>query len=345
MMDPFEKFIIRDELTLKRYRRFKRNRSAVISVWIFMAMIFFSFTAELWSNSAPHMMKYNGTLYFPLVKDYHPSVFGREDIQVMDYRSLEMGPSDWAIWPLVQWDPYESNKYVDTYPSAPTRYNLLGTDDRGRDVFSRLLYGFRYTFTYAVGVWILTYIIGCAVGAAMGYLGGRVDLFGMRVIEVFESIPSFFILITIISIFNPNMVLLILFSVVFNWTHISHYMRGQFLSLRKREYVEASKSIGASHRRIIFNHILPNALTPIVTLSPFAIAGNIYGLSTLDYLGLGLRPPTPSWGELLGQAQNYFTIADWLVWYPAGALVLTMSLLININLAVRDAFDAKAAVG
>lgn len=345
MMDPIEKFVVRDELTLKRYRRFKRNRSAVVSVWIFLAMVFFSFTAEFWANSTPHIIKYNNHLYFPLVKDYHPSVFGRDDIQVMDYRSLEMGPDDWAVWPLIQWDPYESNKFVDTYPSEPTKYNLLGTDDRGRDVFARLLYGFRYTFIYAVGVWILTYIIGCAVGATMGYVGGRVDLFGMRLIEVFESIPSFFILITIISIFNPNMLLLIFFSVAFNWTYISHYMRGQFLSLRKREYVEASKSVGASHVRIIFKHIFPNALTPIVTLSPFAIAENIYGLSTLDYLGLGLRPPTPSWGELLGQAQNYFTIADWLVWYPAGALVLTMSLLININLAVRDAFDAKASVG
>jgi len=345
MIDPIEKFIVRDELTLKRYRRFKRNRSAVISVWIFMLMVFVSFTAEFWANSAPHVIKYHGTLYFPLVKDYHPSLFGRNDIQVMDYRSLQMGPDDWAIWPIIQWDPYESNSYVDSYPAAPSKYNLFGTDDRGRDVLTRLLYGFRYTFIYAVGVWFLTYVIGCGAGALMGYLGGRVDLFGMRLIEVFESIPAFFILITVISIFNPNMILLVLFSVIFNWTYISHYMRGQFLSLRKREYVEAAKAIGSSHWRVVMKHILPNALTPIITLSPFAIAGNISGLSILDYLGLGLRPPTPSWGELLAQAQSYFTTSEWLVWYPTLALVLTMTLLININLAVRDAFDSKAAVG
>ncbi|RYZ88069.1 MAG: ABC transporter permease subunit, partial [Proteobacteria bacterium] len=281
MISPIENYLIKDELTLKRYRRFKRNKAAVLSVWTFAAMLFFSFTAELWFNSTPHVLKYHGTVYFPLVKDYHPSLFGQNDVQVMDYRSLELGPEDWAVWPLVQWDPFESNKFVDTYPAGPSRHNLMGTDDRGRDVFARLVYGFRYTIIYAVGVWFLTFLIGCAVGAAMGYMGGKVDLIGMRLIEVFESIPSFFILITIISIFTPNMTLLIIFSVVFNWTYSSHYMRGQFLSLRKREYVEATRSLGSSHTRIILKHILPNSLTPILTLSPFVIAENIYSLTIM----------------------------------------------------------------
>lgn len=340
-----EKYLISNELTLKRYRRFKRNRSAVISVFILLFMIFVSFTAEFWFNSKPHMMKYQGEIYFPLVKDYHPSLFGRADIQVMDYRSLEMGTEDWAVWPLVQWDAYESNSFVESYPAPPTKNNLMGTDDRGRDVFTRLIYGFRYTFIYAVGVWALSYLIGCCVGATMGYVGGRVDLMGMRAIEVFESLPSLLILLTIISVFKPSLGLLVVFSVFFNWTGISHYMRGQFLSLRKREYVEAAKAIGSNHKRIVFKHIFPNALTPILTLSPFEIAANISLLSVMDYLGLGLPSPTPSWGELLGQGQNYFTTAEWLVWFPTGALVLTMSLLININLAARDAFDAKSAVG
>lgn len=345
MTNFVEKYIMRNELNLKRYRRFKRNRIAVASVFIFLFLTLFSFSAELWSNNKPHVMSYQGKMYFPLVQDYHPSLFNRTDIQVMDYRSLEMGPNDWAVWPVVQWDPYESNPHVESYPAPPTKYNIFGTDDRGRDVFSRLLYGFRYTFTYAIGVWFLSYLIGCTIGACMGYLGGKVDLFGMRVIEVFESIPSFFILITLISIFKPNLFLLVVFSVFFGWTDISHYMRGQFLSLRKREYIEAAKAIGSTHKRVVFQHIMPNALTPIITLSPFAITLNIYALSVMDYLGLGLPPPTPSWGELLGQAQNYFTTAEWLVWGPTGALVLTMSLLININLAIRDAFDSKSAVG
>jgi len=345
MIDPIEKHLISNELTLKRYRRFKRNRAAVISVYVLLFMILVSFTAELWFNSKPHVMKYHGEMYFPLVKDYHPSLFGRTDIQVMDYRSLEMGPNDWVVWPLVQWDAYESNSFVESYPAPPTKYNLMGTDDRGRDVFTRLVYGFRYTFVYAVGVWFLCYLIGCGIGAMMGYMGGKVDLIGMRAIEVFESLPALLILLTIISIFKPSLFLLIVFSVLFYWTGITHYMRGQFLSLRKREYVEAAKAIGSTHKRIVFKHILPNALTPILTLSPFEIASNISLLSVMDYLGLGLPAPTPSWGELLGQGQNYFTTADWLVWYPTGALVLTMGLLISINLAVRDAFDAKSAVG
>jgi microcin C transport system permease protein len=340
-----EKYLISNDLTLKRYRRFKRNRTAVVSTLLLLAMMFFSFTAELWANSRPLVMKYHGQVYFPLTQEYHPSLFGRSDIQVMDFRSLNLGPDDWAAWPVIQWDPYESNKVAESYPSPPTRYNLFGTDDRGRDVLTRLLYGFRYTITYAVGVWFVSYLIGCAIGAAMGYLGGKTDLFGMRMIEIFESMPALLIIITIISIFNPNLFMLVLFSVIFNWTPISHYMRGQFLSLRKREYIEAASAVGASHKRIILKHIVPNALTPIITLSPFTIAGNVYYLSVLDYLGLGLRPPTPSWGELLGQAQNYFSTADWLVWYPTAAVFITMTLLINIALATRDAFDAKSSVG
>ncbi|MBC7371550.1 MAG: ABC transporter permease subunit [Bdellovibrionaceae bacterium] len=340
-----EKYLIRDELTLKRYRRFKRHRSAVVCVWIFVTLALLSFTGEFWANNAPHVMKYKGTIYYPLFKDYHPSLFGREDIQVTDYRALEFGPEDWAMWPLIQWTPYEANSFVDSYPAPPTRYNLMGTDDRGRDVLARLLYGFRYTFGYAVGVWFLSYLIGCAIGAAMGYAGGMTDLIGMRLIEIFESLPSLFILITLIALFNPGIGMLIIFSVLFGWTEITHYMRGQFLSLRKREFIEASRAVGAGHTRIIMKHLLPNALTPIITLTPFTIAANILGLSVLDYLGLGLRPPTPSWGELLEQGQNYFTTSDWLVWYPTAMLVLTLTLLININLAVRDAFDSKSAVG
>lgn len=343
-MDLLEKYVIKNELTLKRYRRFKRNRIAVYSSWILMVFVFLSMTAEFWANSRPHLIKYNGQIYAPLFINYHPSEFGREDIYVMDYRELQLKEGDWEIWPIIQWDPYESNKLVDSYPSAPSRVNIFGTDDRGRDVLTRMLYGLRYTFVFALGVWILTYAIGAFVGALMGYLGGRFDIVASRVIEVIESTPSFFVLITMIAIFEPSLPLLIILSVAFGWMGISSYMRGQFLQLRKREYVEAARALGASHWRIISKHILPNALTPIVTLSPFAIAGNVLSLSTLDYLGLGLRAPTPSWGELLGQAQKYFTIAEWLVWYPSLILLITMVLLINIGQAVRDAFDSKAAV-
>lgn len=336
-----EKYIIKNELTLKRYRKFKKNRIAIWSFSILLAMTFFSFTAEFWANSKPIIMSYQGKIYFPLVKDYHPSLFGRTDIFVMDYRALEFSSSDWAAWPLVQWDPFESNSAVSEYPSPPTRANWMGTDDRGRDVLSRLLYGYRYSMGYAFGVWILSYFIGAALGALQGYVGGRFDLIGSRFVELIEMTPQLLLLITVISIFEPSMLMLVIFSVVFDWTMIYHYMRAQFLSLRKRDYVEAARAIGASHTRVIFKHILPNALTPIVTFSPFTIAANISGLALLDYLGLGLRAPTPSWGELMSQSQKYFTTAEWLVWWPSLFLLVTMVALINIGLATRDAFAER----
>lgn len=341
MIDPIQKYFIKNELTLKRYKRFKKDRAAVISTWVLLVMFFFSFTAELWANNHPHIMSYNGKLYFPIVKDYHPSEFGRDDIYVMDYRALEMGEGDWAVWPMIQWDAYESNKSVDTYPSPPTNVNWIGTDESGRDVMTRLLYGFRYTMMFAIGAWILSYIIGITAGSLMGYLGGKADLVGQRVVEIIESMPIFFVLITMISIFTPSLLFLVIFYSIFAWTGISAYMRAQFLQLRKREYVEAAKALGSSHGRIISKHILPNGLTPIVTFSPFVISGNVYTLSMLDYLGLGLTPPTPSWGELMAQAQKWFTIAPWLVWGPLVALFVTLMLLINIGIAVRDAFDSR----
>lgn len=333
--------LIRNELTLKRYRKFKRSKTAVISVGFLLAISFFSFTAEFWANNKPLVLKYNNQMYFPVILDYHPSAFGREDIFVMDYKDLEMKPADWALWPVVRWDAFESNKKVDEYPAGPSGENWMGTDDRGRDVFARLLYGFRYSIGYAFGVWFLSYLIGALWGAIQGYIGGWTDIVGSRIVELVEMTPTLLLLITLISIFEPSMTLLVVFSVLFEWPSIYHHMRAQFLQLRKREYIEAARALGSSHLRIIAKHIFPNALTPLVTFSPFAIAANISGLALLDYLGLGLRAPTPSWGELMGQAQKYFNQAEWLVWWPSLALLLTMIALINIGLAIRDAFDAR----
>ncbi|MFN9065865.1 MAG: peptide ABC transporter permease, partial [Bdellovibrionales bacterium] len=183
MIDFIEKRIS-NQLTLKRYQKFKRDKLAVFSVWLLLILFFLSGTAEWWANNRPHFMYYQGKFYAPMLRDYHPTEFNRQDIYVMDYRSLEFGSQDWAVWPLVQWDPYESNKSLDNYPAPPSRANLFGTDDSGRDVLTRLLYGLRYTLAYAIGAWMLTYLIGCFIGANMGYWGGRTDLIGMRVVEV-----------------------------------------------------------------------------------------------------------------------------------------------------------------
>ncbi len=332
---------LKNDLSKKRWNKFKKNRSALASIFVLIVLFFFSFTAELWCNSKPIVIKHQGQLYYPFVFDYHPTVFGVTSEVVTNYRALPLGPSDWALWPIVKWDPFESNSNVDFYPSKPSEANWIGTDDRGRDVLARLLYGFRYTMLYAIGVWLISYTVGTLIGAGLGYFSGKWDLFGSRAVEIIEMMPKTLLLITIISIFSPNLFWLILFTVVFDWTGIFHQMRAQFLQLRKREFVEAARALGVGHLRILLTHILPNALTPLVTFSPFAIAANIYGLTVLDYLGLGLPAPTPSWGELISQSQKYITTAEWLVWAPAIAIVITMTSLINIGIAIRDAFDSR----
>lgn len=330
-----------NELSLKRYRRFKKLKRSVISVWIILVLMFFSITAEFWSNSKPIALGYQGKIYFPVLKTYHPTVFGIQDAMVTNYRALKLKKGDWAVWPPVQWDPYESNSEVSTYPAPPSAVNLFGTDDRGRDVLSRILYGFRYSMAFATLVWFFSYLVGVSLGAVMGFLGGRIDMFGQRLVEVFESMPYLLMLITLVSIFGASLSMLVAFSVFFGWMMISIYMRAEFLKLRKRDFVEAARAQGVSSVRIVFKHILPNALGPIITFSPFMIAGQIYGLAALDYLGLGLPPPTPSWGELLQQAQNYFTIAWWLAVFPSIAMVLTLTSLNLIGEGVRDAYDPR----
>jgi microcin C transport system permease protein len=332
---------IRNEVTLKKYRRFKRQRRAVISVWILLILCSFSFTAELWSNSKPLAMSYRGNLYFPVLKKYHPNTFGRFDIYEMDYRWLNFANGDWVLWPINRWDPLETNKNLASYPGKPSIENILGTDDRGRDVFARLLYGFRYSFIFAVLTWFFSFTVGTAAGAVMGYFGGAVDMIGQRVVEVFLTIPTLLLLITIISIFAPSMFLLVAFMVIFDWTTISLYVRGEFLRLRRREFTEAARALGGSRARIIFQHILPNGLGPVITFSPLAISANIVALANLDYLGLGLRPPTPSWGELLNQARQYFTVAWWLAVYPSIALVVTLIVMNLIGDSIRTALDPR----
>ncbi len=330
------------QLTQKRLRRFKRNSLAYFSFRLLAVFLFFGLTAELWVGGSPHILYYQNRLYVPLLFKYHPTEFGRGDIFVMDYKSLVQGQDDWDFWPVVRWGPNESNRKVSSFPSPPSWSNWLGTDEVGRDVLARLIFGFRYTMLYSLGVWAISYIIGSLAGACMGYYGGFLDLIGMRFIELFESVPIFFILITINSVFNPNIALLIILSSLFNWTLICTHVRGQFLSIRKRDYVEAARAMGANDSRIIFKHIFPNALTPIVTFAPFSIAANVYYLSMMDYLGLGLPAPTPSWGDLIAQSQKWFATAEWLVWSPSVAMLLTLSLLILIGQGVRDAFDEKS---
>jgi microcin C transport system permease protein len=259
----------------------------------------------------------------------------------MDYSELKLGPDDWAIWPLIKWDPYSRNDKVDILPGAPSSSNWLGTDESGRDVASRLLYGYRYSFGYAVIVWFLSSIVGMIAGAVMGYKGGRTDLVGQRVIEVIECLPYLMILIILVSIFKPTLPLLGVLTVFFSWVGISVYFRAEFLKLRRQDFVEAARALGASKARVIFRHILPNSLSPWITMSPFVIAQNVVGLAALDFLGFGVPAPTPSWGELLNEALKNFRIAWWLAVYPSLALFIALTLFNMVGESVRDALDPR----
>jgi microcin C transport system permease protein len=334
--------LITNPLTLKRWRRFKSVKRSVFASWLFIFLLILSLTAEFWANDKPILMSYNGSYYLPIFRKYHPSLFNQEGF-ITNYRALnwQEEPGNWALWPPIHWNPFESNTEVTEYPAPPSSQNIFGTDDRGRDVLARLIYGFRYSIVFALMVWLFSYLMGIVAGAIMGFTGGLTDLLGQRVVEIFESMPMLLILITLTSIFGANLKLLIIFSALFGWMFISLYMRAEFLKFRKRDFVDAARAMGASRLRLIFIHILPNALGPVLTFTPFALAGAISTLAALDYLGFGLPPPTPSWGELLNQAQKYFTTAWWLAFFPSMALFITLVSLNLIGEGVRDAFDPR----
>lgn len=326
------------ELTRKRIARFRSLKRARVSLCIFVAMLFFAMTAELWSNNRPLIMSVDGQIYAPVFRDNHPSVFKQEGF-ITDYRKLNV---DWAVWPAIRWSPEEANPSVTTYPSPPTHENWLGTDDRGRDVLSRLIYGFRYSIFFAGLVWFFSFALGTLAGAVMGYFGGRTDLIGQRFVEIFDSLPYVLVLLTLIALLGANLVLLVGVAVLLGWMRISLYMRAEFLKLRNREFVDAGRAQGIGTFGILFRHILPNAVGPLVTFSPPEIAANIYTLAILDYLGLGMPAPTPSWGELLQQANNSFTIAWWLALYPSLAMIVALTTLTFIGEGLRNAFDPRA---
>ncbi len=328
-------------ITAKRLEGFQKNRLAYGSLITLVAVFVLSLCAELIANDKPFILKHDSKVYFPVFSEPAAADLGITDSYTIDYRKLDLASHGWAVFPPVKFNPFQSNEAVESYPSAPTLQNPMGTDDRGRDVFARLLYGFRISFFYALGVWAITYLIGVSVGLSMGFFGGRVDFIGQRVVEVISSIPQFFLLIILVSIFEPSMWLLVGISAAFGWISISYYLRAEGLKLRRLEFVEGARAMGLPMWKILIKHVLPNALTPIITFSPFAIAAGITGLAALDYLGFGLAPPTPSWGELLNQAKKNFTTAWWLAVFPSLALFSTLTLLNFVGEGLRNAFDPR----
>ncbi len=326
-----------------RLRAFRSRRLSYFSLLLLCGMLLLSLFSEFLANDRPLLLRYQGSWYVPVAREYNPRLFGQGETFVVDYRALtaRMGEDGWALWPPIGWGPYESDPALESYPAPPGRGHLLGTDDKGRDLLVRLIYGFRLSMVFALSVWVLSFAIGVSWGAVQGYFGGRVDFYGQRFSEIWSAVPVFFLLLILIAVFTPSLSLLIVLSAAFGWTGIAQYQRAEFLNLRRRDFVEAARALGASHARIIFRHVLPNAITPLVTFTPFTIAGGITSIAALDYLGFGVPPPTPSWGELLRQALSHFTSAWWIATFTVGSMFTVLLLLVFINEGVREVFDPR----
>ena len=325
----------------RRFFIFKKNRRAMVSFWIMITLLLAGLCAELISNSAPIVANINGRTIFPSYVEYDRESLGLEGAGVIDYRELKP-QFNWSIWPLLSWDPYEIDSEQSEYLAAPNPSHLMGTDTAGRDVFARLLYGTRISLLFGIGFWILTYVVGTVLGLMMGFVGGSLDLYGQRLMEIFGSIPSLMLLLFIGSVMTPGPLLLCLFVCLFGWMGIAQYMRSEALRNRNLTFTEAAVSLGAGRARLLFTHVLPNSLVPIITFSPSAVIGGIYTLASLDFLGFGVPPPTPSWGELMDQARANYQVAWWLAVFPSVFLFTTILCLNFIGEAVRKAFDPRA---
>lgn len=326
----------------RRIQHFKKSKRAVISTLILALMLIAGLGAELISNSSPIIAKIQGRIIVPAYVDYERVELGQEGAGVVDYRELK-DQYEWAIWPPLQWDPLEIDSEQSEYLSEPNAQHLMGTDSAGRDVFARLLYGTRISFLFGIAYWIVTYLIGIVIGLSTGFVGGNLDLYGQRFIEIFQSTPHFPLLLFIVSVITPSPIILALFLCFFGWTGIAQYMRVEALRNRNLTFTEAAVSLGAGRTRLLFKHILPNSLVPIITFSPMAVISGIYSLASLDLLGFGVPPPTPSWGELLDQARSNYQVAWWLAVFPSFFLFLTILCLNFMGESFRRAFDPRAS--
>jgi len=341
----FSKFVNRfSPLTRRRWRSFFKQKRAWVGLVGFVLVFLLAMPAEIWSNSKPIALHRAGAWYFPAFVNYPASELGVTDSFVVDYRELlkadhDSGKDTWALFPINRWDPYEQTSDVMT---GPNHAHWLGTDSLGRDVTARLLYGTRVSLSYGLMFWLFTFFLGITIGALQGYFAGNVDFFTERLKELIEILPFLSVVILVNGLMKSDSFWLTLgIVVVFSWSAVASQLRAQFLTLRKQDFCEAARAAGAGNARIIFKHVLPNGLTPILTLTPFTISGGIATLAILDYLGFGLSPPTPSLGELLQQGRTYIQNAAWLLIAPTVALCW---MLISINLvgeSLREAFDPR----
>ena len=335
-------------LTQKKIKHFKEIKRGYWLLIILSTLIVLSLFAEILVNSKALVVKQNNQWFFPVFSDVRLGTdFGLDYSSEADYRDLQAKFSqadngDFVIMPIVPWNPYEQDFSGDFPPLAPSleSKHYLGTDVIGRDILARLVYGFRIAMGFALMTMAISYVIGTVVGCSMGYFGGKFDLFVQRLIEVWSMVPFLYVIMILVSITQPTFTLFVAINVLFGWMGITWYMRTMTYKESAREYVMAARALGASTSRILLHHILPNTMVMIVTLAPFTIAANITALTALDYLGLGLMPPTPSWGELLQQGKSNLD-APWIVVSVVTSIVAVLVMVTFIGEAIRSAFDPK----
>jgi microcin C transport system permease protein len=326
--------------------RFKSNRRGYLSLWAFLILLVLSLFAELISNDAPIVASYQGTTYWPMFKEYPETTFGGDFKTKTDYldpyiRQQLSTKGNWAIWPLNNYRFDTLNYFAPSpNPAAPSSVNWFGTDDRGRDVFARLIYGFRLSILFGLALTIIGMVLGLVAGALQGYFGGKVDLIFQRFTEIWGSIPELYLLLILASIFEPSVWILLIILSLFGWMGLADYTRAEFLRNRELEYVTAARAMGLSPWQIIRRHVLPNSLTPAIAFLPFRMSAAIVALTSLDFLGLGVPPTTPSLGEMLAQGKSNLD-AWWISLSTFGVLVVSLMLLIFIGEALRDALDTR----
>lgn len=336
-------------LTIEKYRRFRSIKRGYYSFILLTIIILLAVSGEIFVNSRALVVKYQGNFFFPVYSSMKPGkTFGLDYEYETNYRDLKVildnNNGDFVILPPVPYNAFETDKIDGAYPPYPPsieKKHYLGTDKMGRDIAARLLYGFRIAIFFSLILLFFEYIIGITIGSMMGYIGGRFDLFFQRIIEIWNNIPFLYAIIIIASIVIPSFFTLLGIMIFFGWIGITWYVRTATYREREREYVLAARALGASTPRIILRHILPNIVSVIITFIPFSVAGGITALTALDYLGFGLAPPTPSWGQLLAEASEYHIKAPWIGISVISSLIIILTMVTFIGEAIRESFDPK----
>ena len=332
-------------LTRRRLDNFKANRRGYYSLWLFLVLFGLSLPAEFIANDKPLLVRHKGAFYFPVLSAYPETLFGGDFETEAEYRDpfvQELIEKDgWIVWPPVPFR-YDTINYDLKHPAPapPSIQNYLGTDDQARDVTARLIYGFRLSVLFALALTVFSSVVGIAAGAVQGYLGGWVDLIFQRFIEIWGGLPTLFILIIIASIIEPTFWTLLFIMLLFSWMRLVGVVRAEFLRARNFDFVRAARALGVNDLTIMWRHVLPNAMVATLTFLPFVLVGSVTVLTSLDFLGFGLPPPSPSLGELLNQGKRNLQ-APWLGLSGFFVLAIMLSLLVFIGEAVRDAFDVR----